>query len=138
MFSKLLALFALNSISDCGKNPLFSIVSQDFQPTSPKVGDNVTWTIEFKVPDGLKVDNVTSVNSGVLNGFIPLDTTSSYLCPEVNCPVTSGTYTLENSLTWPDGVAGSKLALTSEWIDTDGNELLCSKVVVTGSQNLRG
>ena len=137
---KFLVFFAsaLSTISDCGTNPLFKIVSQSFTSDIPKAGDIVSWTIEYSVPDGLIVNSITSVNSGLINGFLPIDTTTSDLCQEISCPVTSGTYSLTNTVIWPDGVSGSKVVLTSEWEDENGNELLCSKVSVTGAKNLRG
>ena len=134
MFKFGLVSFLLSSISDCGKNPLLKIVSQSFTPDSPTAGDNVSWVIQYQVPDGMVLNNITSINSGLINGFLPIDTTTTYLCPEIGCPVSSGIYSLTNSVTWPDGVSGSKVALTSEWVNENGDELLCSKVSVVGAK----
>lgn len=137
-----LTLYVFNSsgISDCGTKPLFSITSQSFTPSAPKAGDNVSWTINYKVADGVEVTSGRSLNSGTINGFIPIDPTESDLCTIVECPLVSGEYSTSSYQTWPDGLTGTKLSLTSEWVDGSNNQLLCSKVVVTGAQqkSLRG
>lgn len=136
--SVFVVLFGVNfsTIKDCGTNPLFTIVSQDFSPESPKAGENVTWTIQYKVPENVVANTVTSVDSGMINGFLPIDPTYSDLCGLIECPVTSGTYTMSNTNVWPDGLSGSKVILQSEWVDENGSELLCSKVTVTGASKL--
>lgn len=126
---------AISTISNCGIKPLLNIVYQSFIPEIPSGGQNVSWTIQYNVPDGLTVNSISSVNSGIINGFLPIDTTTTDLCPEIGCPLTSGTYTLVNTVTWPDGVSGSKIVLTSEWEDENDNELLCSKVSVVGARS---
>lgn len=130
--------FTTSGISDCGTNPVFSISSQSFSPTSPVAGDNVSWTITYKVPAVAPIESAYSINSGTVNGFIPIDPTKSDLCGVVDCPIVEGEYTTTNYQVWPDGLAGSKIALVSQWVDDANNELLCSKVVVTGKQALRG
>lgn len=133
--SAIYALVAITSISDCGTDPLFKITSQSFIPDSPKTGDNTTWSISFTVPDCLYVTNVTSVNSGLINGFLPIDTSYTNMCDQVGCPAEAGDYTITNWQIWPDGLAGTKVALTSQWVDQYNNELLCSKAVVVGQRN---
>lgn len=130
--------FTTSGISDCGTNPVFSISSQSFSPTSPVAGDNVSWTITYKVPAVAPIESAYSINSGTVNGFIPIDPTKSDLCGVVDCPIVEGEYTTTNYQVWPDGLAGSKIALVSQWVDDANNELLCSKVIVTGKQALRG
>ena len=139
LLSLALSLFVLNSsgISDCGTDSLFTITSQSFEPSSPKAGDNVSWTIEYTVPDGVQVKSGLSINSGTVNGFIPIDPTQSDLCTVVQCPILPGKYSSSSYQTWPDGMVGTKLSLVSEWVDDSNNELLCSKVVVTGASYLR-
>ena len=139
LLSLALSLFVLNSsgISDCGTDSLFTITSQSFEPSSPKAGDNVSWTIEYTVPDGVQVKSGLSINSGTVNGFIPIDPTQSDLCTVVQCPILPGKYSSSSYQTWPDGMVGTKLSLVSEWVDDSNNELLCSKVVVTGAGYLR-
>ena len=143
LLSLAVSLFVINisGISDCGTMPFFTIVSQSFTPSAPKAGENVSWSITYKVPDNVEVTSGRSVNSGTINGFIPIDPTVSDLCTIVECPILSGEYTSTSYQTWPDGLAGTKLALTTQWVDESYNELLCSKVVVTGAQSqqyLRG
>lgn len=133
--SAIYALVAITSISDCGTAPQFKITSQSFIPDTPKTGDNTTWTISFTVPENLDVTNVTSVNSGVINGFLPIDTSYTNICDQVGCPVEPGEYTITNWQIWPDGLAGTKVALKSQWVDQDDNELLCSKAVIVGQRN---
>jgi hypothetical protein len=128
-----LSLFVFNSstISDCGFDSLFTITSQSFSPEYPVAGDNVSWVISYTVPDNVEVTFARSVLYGVLNGFIPIETTEYDLCDEVVCPIISGEHTNENWIEWPSGLNGAKVSLTSTWLDDSDNELLCSKVIVT-------
>ena len=137
LLSLAVSLFVLNNsgISDCGTKPIFSIVSQSFEPSAPKAGDNISWSITYSVPDGIEIKSGFSINSGTVNGFIPIDPTESDLCTVIECPITPGKYTSTSYQTWPDGMTGTKLALTSEWVDDLDNQLLCSKVVVTGGRS---
>jgi hypothetical protein len=139
LLSFALSLFVFNtsSISDCGVTPIFSIVSQSFEPVSPKSGDNVSWTINYKVPDGVEIKSAYTINYGTINGFIPIDPTESDLCTILECPILSGEYSTTSYQIWPDGLLGTKLSLTSEWFDDSESELLCSKIVVTGQRFLR-
>jgi hypothetical protein len=127
-----LFVFNLTSISDCGTNSLFTITEQSFTPEFPEAGDNVSWTISYSVPDNVEISFARSITSGTLNGFIPIEPTEYDLCEEVGCPLVSGEHENTNWLEWPNGIAGSKISLTSIWLDNSDNELLCSKVVVTG------
>lgn len=141
LLSLAVSLFVFNStgISDCGVNPLFTITSQSFEPSVPKVGDNVSWTINYVVPENLvEIKSAHVINSGTINGFIPIDPTESDLCKVVECPIVPGEYSSTGYQIWPDGLAGAKLSLTTQWVDDNESELLCSKVVVTGKSNLRG
>lgn len=137
-FALSLLLANFSSISDCGVNPVFTIVSQEFSPQNPKTGDNVSWTIQYKVPDGVTVNSARSINSGMINGFLPIQPTESDLCEVLECPIVSGEYSTTNYQTWPDGLSGTKLSLVSQWVDEFDEELLCSKVVLTPSKSLRG
>ena len=135
-----LTLFALATIRDCGTDPVFSIVSQSFVPESPKAGDNVSWTIQYKVPDGVEIPSGVNINSGMINGFIPITPTETDLCSVVHCPITPGEYTLTNWQTWPAGLESTKVSLISEWVNENYGELLCSSVTINGGQakTLRG
>ena len=134
-----LFVFNISGVSDCGVNPLFFITSQSFEPSVPKVGDNVSWTISYVVPENVvAINSPRSINSGTINGFIPIEPTESDLCEILECPIYPGEYSSTSYMTWPDGLGGAKLSLTSEWVDENDSELLCSKVVVTGKTNLRG
>ena len=134
LVASLFSLFMLGNsgIVDCGKAPLFTITSQSFSPDSPTTGDNTTWEISFAVPDSVDVTNITSINSGIVNGFLPIDTTYTNMCNEVGCPTKPGDYSITNWQIWPDGLVGTKLALTTQWVDQNDNELLCSKVSIVG------
>jgi hypothetical protein len=132
------AMFNFSGISDCGVKPLFSITSQSFEPNGPKSGDNVSWTINYKVPDGVEIKTATSINSGTINGFLPIEPTESDLCEIVECPILPGEYSSTSFQIWPDGLTGTKLSLISQWVDDLNNELLCSKVSVIGQRRLRG
>lgn len=137
MFVLSLFLFNSSGISDCGTKPIFTIVSQNFEPSSPKAGDNVSWTIDYRVPDGVEIKSGLTINSGTVNGFIPINPTESDLCTVVECPILPGKYSSSSYQTWPDGLTGTKIALTSEWVDDSNNQLLCSKVNVIGAGYLR-
>lgn len=133
-----LLMFNFSGVSDCGVNPLFTISSQSFEPITPKSGDNVSWTINYKVPEGVKIPAAHSINSGTINGFLPIQPSESDLCEVVECPILPGEYSSTSFQIWPDGLAGTKLSLVSKWVDNSEKELLCSKITVIGQKRLRG
>lgn len=117
---------ALSSVTDCGQGKsLFTINEQGFSPEPPVPNENATLWIDYTVPDGVSIDSGKCKYSFSLNG-IPFPATNEDLCTQVECPLTTGTYNLSSTSTWPSGLSG-KIVTKIEWFDSQNTLLLCSQ-----------
>lgn len=132
-------IFNMSGVSNCGVNPLFSITSQSFEPSVPKIGDKVFWTINYNVPENVvAIKSPRNINSGTVNSIIPIEITESDLCDILECPIYPGNYSTIIYMNWSNDIADMKLSLINTWVDENDIELLCYKVLVKGKTNLRG
>ena len=115
-----------STVIDCAQGKsLFQIHEQGFSPEPPVPGENATLWIYYTIPDNVNIDSGTCKYSFSLNG-IPFTPTVDDLCTQVTCPLTSGTYNLSSTSTWPSGVSG-KIVTKIEWYDGANTLLLCSQ-----------
>ena len=122
----LLATSSLASVTDCGAGKsIFQIQSQGFSPEPPVANEQYDYWFAYTVPDGITVDAGTVKYSLTLNG-LPFTPTVDDLCTQTVCPKVAGFYNESSSDVWPGGVSG-KIVTKLEWVDANGNQLLCSQ-----------
>jgi hypothetical protein len=130
LLSLALSLFVTNYTytSECGSNPLFTVVSQSLNPEYPRPGDTVEWTVNYSVTEYMEVLSPRNVFYGVRNDITSVEALEYDLCEEIDCPITVGTHSHTNLIIWPSSHINT-LTLTSEWIDEYDNELMCTQMI---------
>jgi len=119
---------SLASVSNCGKNALFTITELGQLPTdSISAGDNLTLTLKYTTP--VEITGGIAKTSISLN-YIPFTPTSEPLCLNTPCPMVQGIiYDGSVSDVFPGGVSGT-LITTITWTDPVGIQLLCIKSII--------
>jgi hypothetical protein len=116
---------ALSKIVGCGGK--FKINALGVWPDPAVPNSNFTVSLDYTVPDGIKITEGTTRYSMVYN-FIPLSPTTEPLCPNnVQCPIVGGTYNKSSSSIFPAGLIGT-IVIKSEWFDPLKNLLLCYQI----------
>jgi len=123
----LLAGLAESSIKDCAPGSLLKLNGLAFWPDPPTKNENSTVSLDYSVPDGIKIESGKAVYSVTYN-FIPFSPTTEDLCTNTKCPLLPGTYNQSSSSNFPD-LSGS-VTITSKWYDSIDNLLLCYVVQV--------
>lgn len=127
LFSLLTSVFASSSVSDCGKNPLFTITQLTLNPsTSAKPNENVTLGLTYTSPT--TIQNGTVVTSVTYN-FVPFSPSTALLCTSAPCPILPGTYDGSSWYLMPSGLSGT-IVTTIQWYSDTGLELLCIKMTL--------
>jgi hypothetical protein len=94
-------------IKDCaGEAGLFSVTKAALEPANPAPGTQVALTLEYTVPDLIRIVTGTSTYESTFN-FIPLPATVHPLCQDVACPIGSGAHSNTTTSAWPSGVKGA-------------------------------
>lgn len=94
------------TLKDCGGSAaLFQLTSAVLDPAAPAPGEKVALTLQYTVPEMIRIVDGTSKYEVSLN-FVPLATTVHPLCQDVLCPITPGTHSNTTSSVWPSGVSG--------------------------------
>jgi hypothetical protein len=121
------SVFSTSSVSNCGKNPLFTITSLTLTPsTTAKTNENVSLGLTYTSPT--TIQNGTVVTSITYN-FIPFSPSTALLCASAPCPLVPGEHDGSSWYLMPSGLAGTIVTMI-EWYSDTGLELLCIKMTL--------